>query len=64
MNKHLLAPEPPQMFPNGTQVLYRRTDGRMGGGTVLSYNRETGQFKIQTKNCGIVSRFWAGVRIG
>jgi hypothetical protein len=45
-------------------VLFRFNDFRQGVGTVLSYDRTTGEFKIQTKNRGIVSRFWVGVRSG
>lgn len=57
----IMEREPEQMHPNGSWVSYRRDDGRLGIGTVLSYNRESGQFRIQTKN-GVVVRFWAGVQ--
>lgn len=52
--------EPEQMYPDGAAVLYRRDDGHLGTGTVRSYDRESGRFKIQTK-VGVVTRFWVGV---
>jgi hypothetical protein len=53
--------EPAQMHPNGSRVAYRRDDGWTGYGTVASYDRVSGRFRIQTKT-GIVTRFWSGVQ--
>lgn len=50
------------MFPTGSSVYYKRDDGRTGLATVLSYEQATGEFRLQTKNSGIVIRYWAGVK--